>query len=249
VIERADRFGLAELYQLRGRVGRWINQAYACLMVPKTEIMTLDGRKRIAAIRRYTHLGAGFQLALRDLEIRGAGNLLGQEQSGHVKAIGFELYCQLLSNEVRHLKGEKVEFLPEVDLAIEFVSFAWESEAGLLPAALPPSYIESERLRVEAYRKLSRAASETELQALKEEFTDRYGKLPVEAENLFTVTLVRILAARRGYVNVCVADGAVWFRTASGQPFRVEGKLPYIAANLSPLRKLMRLVEFARKLQ
>ncbi|MDD4816921.1 MAG: CarD family transcriptional regulator [Victivallaceae bacterium] len=248
VIERADRFGLAELYQLRGRVGRSPRQAYACLLLPRSEMMTLDGRKRIAAIRRYSNLGAGFQLALRDLEIRGAGNLLGEEQSGYVRSIGFELYCQLLANEIKTLKGEKSEFLPEVDLALDFVSFAWEAPDNLLPAGLPPDYIESERLRVEAYRKLSRASSLEELAALREEFRDRYGVLPEAAENLFGITRIRIQAARKNYVGVSVGDGLALFRTVIGTPFRIDGKIPTVSPLLSPRRKLARLAEIANLL-
>ena len=248
IIERADRFGLAELYQLRGRVGRWINQAYACLLLPRAEMMTLDGRKRIAAIRRYTHLGAGFQLALRDLEIRGCGNLLGKEQSGHVKAIGFELYCHLLTNEIKALKGEKPEFLPEVEISLDFVAFTWEEQDGMVPAGIPPEYIESERLRVEAYRKLARAVSEKELNDLRDEFCDRYGKLPRPAENFFALTLIRILAAQRGYISVVAMGGTVLFRDGAGHPFRINGKLPLLGHTLKPAQKLVRMVEFARKL-
>jgi len=127
IIERADRFGLAELYQLRGRVGRWNRQAYAYLLLPQEQVISSDARKRISAIRRYTHLGAGFRLALRDLEIRGAGNLLGAEQSGHINTIGFDLYCQLLRSEVSRMSGGEDEFLPTVDVAIEFVDFAHEA--------------------------------------------------------------------------------------------------------------------------
>ena len=248
IIERADRFGLAELYQLRGRVGRWINQAYACLLLPRAEMMTLDGRKRIAAIRRYTHLGAGFQLALRDLEIRGCGNLLGKEQSGHVKAIGFELYCHLLTNEIKALKGEKPEFLPEVEISLDFVAFTWEEQDGMVPAGIPPEYIESERLRVEAYRKLARAVSEKELNDLRDEFCDRYGRLPRPAENFFALTLIRILAAQRGYISVAAMGGTVLFRDGAGHPFRINGKLPLLGHTLKPGQKLVRMVEFARKL-
>ena len=248
IIDRADRFGLAELYQLRGRVGRWIHQAYACLMLPKSGLMTLDGRKRIAAIRRYTHLGAGFQLALRDLEIRGAGNLLGQEQSGHVKAIGFELYCHLLTSEIKALKGEQSEFLPEVELALEFISFAWEAEEGRLPVGIPPEYIESLRLRVEAYRKVARVNSVAELEGLRGELIDRYGRLPEPVGNLLALTLVRVLSARQGYCSVTMVGDALLFRDVGGGPFRLNGKLPVVMRGLKPERKLTLLVEFARKL-
>lgn len=248
IIERADRFGLAELYQLRGRVGRGRRQAYACLMLPRGELMSLDGRKRIAAIRRYTHLGAGFQLALRDLEIRGSGNLLGEEQSGYVRAIGFELYCQLLTGEIKKLKGENPEFLPEVELALDFVANAWETSSAQLGAALPPDYIESPRLRVEAYRKLSRAASEQELTDLRAEFADRYGRLPVVAQNMFKLHLVRVLAAQKGYVSVSTGDGHVWFRTATGVAFKLGGRVPEMGECLSPERMMGRVIELARML-
>ena len=211
-------------------------------------MMTLDGRKRIAAIRRYTHLGAGFQLALRDLEIRGCGNLLGKEQSGHVKAIGFELYCHLLTNEIKALKGEKPEFLPEVEISLDFVAFTWEEQEGMVPAGIPPEYIESERLRVEAYRKLARAVSEKELNDLRDEFCDRYGRLPRPAENFFALTLIRILAAQRGYISVAAMGGTVLFRDGAGHPFRINGKLPLLGHTLKPGQKLVRMVEFARKL-
>ncbi|MEA4862009.1 MAG: DEAD/DEAH box helicase [Victivallaceae bacterium] len=248
IIERADRFGLAELYQLRGRVGRGRQQAYACLMLPRGELMSLDGRKRIAAIRRYTHLGAGFQLALRDLEIRGSGNLLGEEQSGYVRAIGFDLYCRLLSGEIKRLKGENPEFLPEVELALDFAANAWETSSAQLAAALPPDYIESPRLRVEAYRKLARAASEPELTELRAELTDRYGRLPAPAQNMFKLHLVRVLAARKGYVSVSTGDGYVWFRTATGVPFKLGGKVPEMGEGLTPERMLGRVIELARML-
>jgi len=248
VIERADRFGLAELYQLRGRVGRGRQQAYACLMLPRGELMSLDGRKRIAAIRRYTHLGAGFQLALRDLEIRGSGNLLGEEQSGYVRAIGFDLYCRLLSSEIKKLKGEKPEFLPEVELALDFAANAWETSPAQIAAALPPDYIESPRLRVEAYRKLARAASEPELADFRAELADRYGRLPGAAQNLLKLHLVRVLAARKGYVSVSTGDGYVWFRTATGAPFKLGGKVPEMGEGLTPERMLGRVIELARML-
>ena len=109
-----DRFGLADLYQLRGRVGRADRRAYAILMLPRDQISTGDAKKRVSAIKQYTALGSGFKIAMRDLEIRGAGNILGSQQSGHITAVGFELYCQLLKQSVKRLKGEKVERRVEV---------------------------------------------------------------------------------------------------------------------------------------
>ena len=121
IIDRADRFGLSDLYQLRGRVGRYKHQAYAYLLLPRHVSLLTDVRKRISAIRQYSTLGSGFKIAMRDLEIRGAGNLLGAEQSGHITAVGFELYCQLLKQSVSALKGEKVKPRVEVSVKLDFL--------------------------------------------------------------------------------------------------------------------------------
>src|SRR5256712_5179256 len=121
IIDRADRFGLSDLYQLRGRVGRYKHQAYAYLLLPRHAGLLADARKRISAIKQYSTLGSGFKIAMRDLEIRGAGNLLGAEQSGHITAVGFELYCQLLKQSVSALKGEKVKPRLEVHVRLDFL--------------------------------------------------------------------------------------------------------------------------------
>ena len=122
IIDRADRFGLSELYQLRGRVGRYKHQAYAYLILPRHAALLSDARKRISALKQYSKLGSGFKIAMRDLEIRGAGNILGSQQSGHITAVGFELYCQLLKQSVKRLKGEKVERRVEVTVSIDFLA-------------------------------------------------------------------------------------------------------------------------------
>src|SRR5678815_2264833 len=122
IIDRADRFGLSDLYQLRGRVGRYKHQAYAYLLIPRHARMLTDARKRISAIKQYSSLGSGFKIAMRDLEIRGAGNLLGPQQSGHITAVGFDLYCQLLKQSVSALKGEKVKPRLEVQTRIDFIA-------------------------------------------------------------------------------------------------------------------------------
>src|SRR5437867_851766 len=121
IIDRADRFGLSDLYQLRGRVGRYKHQAYAYLLIPRHASLVADVRKRLSAIKQYSTLGSGFKIAMRDLEIRGAGNLLGSEQSGHITAVGFELYCQLLKQSVASLKGEKIPRRVEVQLRLDFI--------------------------------------------------------------------------------------------------------------------------------
>ncbi|QSH42511.1 transcription-repair coupling factor [Lentisphaerota bacterium ZTH] len=245
IIERADRFGLAELYQLRGRVGRWSRQAYAYLLLPKSNIISSDARKRLGAIRRYTHLGAGFRLALRDLEIRGAGNLLGAQQSGHVNAVGFDLYCQLLRSEVSRMQGAPQRFLPEVDVNIDFLYFAHAAPREALAAGFPPDYIPSQRLRVDAYRRVSAMTSEEELDAFREEMEDRYGTLPEEAEVLCELMLIRILVALHGYSYVGVQQEKVFIKD-SRRTFRRNGMLPLVNSENPPRCRLRNLLDIVR---
>ncbi|MDD5598649.1 MAG: transcription-repair coupling factor, partial [Victivallaceae bacterium] len=247
IIERADRFGLAELYQLRGRIGRWNRQAYAYLLLPKHNVISSDARKRLSAIRRYTHLGAGFRLALRDLEIRGAGNLLGAEQSGHINAVGFDLYCQLLRSEIAGIQGKEVEFLPEVDINIDFIHFAHDAPENSLAAGFPPEFIPSERLRIDAYRRLAALSSEGKIMEFTEELEDRFGNLPEPAKNMLDVTLVKIFAARKGYTAVHVENGKVSFKT-SRKVYRRNGVLPVINYKNSPGVRLKNLLDIARLL-
>ena len=145
IIDRADRFGLSDLYQLRGRVGRFKHQAYAYLLLPRHAGLLTDARKRINAIKQYSSLGSGFKIAMRDLEIRGAGNLLGSEQSGHIAAVGFELYCQLLKQSVSSLKGEKVQPRLNVNVRLDFLAASAEEELSnpQKPAACFPAQLHS----------------------------------------------------------------------------------------------------------
>ena len=131
IIDRADRFGLSDLYQLRGRVGRDKHQAYAYLLLPRHAGLLTEARKRINAIKQYTTLGSGFKIAMRDLEIRGAGNLLGTEQSGHIAAVGFDLYCQLLKQSVSTLKGEKVKPRVTVEVNLDFLAVGTGNRIGI----------------------------------------------------------------------------------------------------------------------
>lgn len=248
IIERADHFGLAELYQLRGRVGRWKHQAYAYMLLPKSQLVTSEARKRLSAIRRCSNLGAGFQLALRDLEIRGSGNLLGAEQSGHLNTIGFDLYCQLLKQEVGKLRGEKSEFLPEVEMAIDFISFTLTAPEGKLAAAFPPEYIGGDRLRLDAYRRLSALNSEAELADFAAELRDRYGKLPKCAETLLEVVRLRILAAQAGYEHFTVVDGRVTLNNPGGTIYRKKGLQPVIDYRNPPELRLVHLLALLREI-
>ncbi|MBK1726761.1 transcription-repair coupling factor [Halorhodospira neutriphila] len=191
VIDRADRFGLAQLHQLRGRVGRSHHRAYAYLLAPPQASMTKDAVKRLEAISQHEDLGVGFALASHDLEIRGAGELLGDEQSGQIQEVGFTLYSQLLERAVRDLKAGR-EPAPEAELDTGV-------EVDLrVPALLPADYLPDVHTRLVQYKRISSAASDTELEELQVEMIDRFGLLPEAARNLFRVAALKLRAAALG---------------------------------------------------
>ena len=207
LIDRADRFGLADLYQLRGRVGRAGEKAYAILLLPRDMMTVGDARKRINAIKQYTALGSGFKIAMRDLEIRGAGNLLGTKQSGHISQIGFDLYCQLLRQSVDRLKGRKDAPRGETTFKADFVAFsettfAREDPKLVLPAFLPVSWLEETKLRITAYRELSEAGTLKAIDALEKSWRDRFGRIPEAAARLLEITRIKALAASEGIASV-----------------------------------------------
>ncbi|RMF39750.1 MAG: transcription-repair coupling factor, partial [Planctomycetota bacterium] len=182
-INEAHRYGLAELHQLRGRVGRYKHQAYCYLVIDRHRHLSPDAARRLHAIEEYSQIGAGFGIAMRDLEIRGAGNLLGTQQSGHIAAVGYELYCQLLANAVRELTHQppKLSVDVEVDLPVE--------------AFLPTSYVPDLRDRIDLYRRLSRADDVGHLDDLREEMRDRFGPIPDSAQRLLRIAELKIDAA------------------------------------------------------
>ncbi|MDX9980369.1 MAG: transcription-repair coupling factor [Lentisphaeria bacterium] len=216
VIDRADRFGLAEMYQLRGRVGRYHHQAYAYLLLPGGNILTKDARERLNAIRKYTHLGAGFKLALRDLEIRGAGNILGSEQSGHIAAVGFELYCELLKESVARLEQREDTVFRPVPVDLDRLVFAASDREGRTTAALPADYIPDSVRRVELYRRIARLATLAEVDEMEVELADRFGLPPPPVETLLAVARVRCLARAAKVTSVRVWDRRVYLETARG---------------------------------
>ncbi|MEP0843245.1 MAG: transcription-repair coupling factor [Phycisphaerae bacterium] len=181
LIDRADRFGLSELHQLRGRVGRYKHRAYCYLMLTPGRTLTEAAGRRLKAIEEYSELGAGFRIAMRDLEIRGAGNILGPEQSGHIAAIGYELYCQLLDEAVRRLRNEPLDEFKPVHLELD------------VPAQIPRSYIESDRQRMEVYRRLVRCRSRAELAQLEKDLRDAFGAYPPVVQTLLDLAELRIL--------------------------------------------------------
>ncbi len=184
LINRADTFGLAQLYQLRGRVGRSDRQAYCYLIVPHETLQTAKARRRLAVIQRFTELGSGFKIASHDLEIRGAGNILGDEQSGHIAAIGYDLYAQLLQEAIHELKNTHIpeDFEPELSLN--------------MTAKIPSAYIPDKQLRLVLYKQLSSSKSQEEVDEIREEWIDRFGTLPEEAENLIGLIIVKVLCQK-----------------------------------------------------
>jgi len=193
-INDADRFGLAELHQLRGRVGRYKHRAYAYMLLPSNRTITPVAAKRLKAIEEYSHLGAGFRIALRDLEIRGAGNILGSEQSGHIQTVGYQMYCELLSYAVKKLKNEPVEPIPTAVVDLGFATY------------IPKNYIPINRLRMDVYRKISVARTDADLEQIKGELADVYGPVPEEVELLLDLAELRIKASRRDIKSI-VASG------------------------------------------
>jgi len=227
-IDRADRFGLADLYQIRGRVGRADRRAYAYLLLPPSLLTTGDARKRMSAIKQYSSLGAGFKIAMRDLEIRGAGNLLGTQQSGHIASIGFDLYCQLLRQSVGRLKGEVAERI-EISLHIDFLctseSRYLQAPKGSLPTFIPADYMPESRLRITAYRELAEAARIEDLEILRRDWSDRFGRPPLPVEHLLSVTEIKIRAALTGCAALEVQDGKLK-ATKGGRFLQINGKFP-----------------------
>jgi transcription-repair coupling factor (superfamily II helicase) len=197
VVDRADTMGLAQLYQLRGRIGRSTEQAYAYLFAPLGA--TVESQKRLEALMDFTELGSGFAIAMRDLEIRGAGNLLGAEQSGHIAAVGFEMYLQLLEEAVTMAKGETPEIRDARPVIVELQ----------LDAYLPPGYVMDEIERVDLYRRASGTSSLVQVDDLAEELADRFGELPEPAQNLLGLSRVKILAREAGASSITYRSGAL----------------------------------------
>ncbi len=183
-INEADNYGLADLHQLRGRVGRYKHRAYAYLLLDSERAITPTAARRLKAIEEFTELGAGFKIAMRDLEIRGAGNILGTQQSGHIAAVGYELYCQLLENAVRGLKNQPLRTPLEVTLDLPW------------PAVLPRDYVPGQKLKIEVYRRLARIRRPERLEDFRQELRDRFGPPPQAVEWLLRLAELRLLAAR-----------------------------------------------------
>ncbi len=215
IISDADRMGLSQLYQLRGRVGRSNRTAYAFLMYKRDVMLKETAEKRLAAIREFTDLGSGFRIAMKDLEIRGAGNVLGAEQHGHMEAVGYDLYCKMLDLAVKHEKGEEIK--PEFDTTIDINQDAF----------LPNSYVKNENQKLELYRRIASLESEEEAQDMRDELLDRFGKLPKPVENLINVSLLREMAHKVYIERLSARETTVIFE--------IYGEARLNPANIEPL--------------
>ncbi len=234
IIDRADRFGLADLYQLRGRVGRAQHNAYAYLLLPRHLMTVGAARKRINAIKQYSGLGAGFRIAMRDLEIRGAGNILGTAQSGHIINIGFDLYCQLLQRAVEVLQGKRGRLRTEVHIRLDFIS---TNEAEYLratqplqPAFIPADYISQPQMRIQAYKRLAEANSKEALQNLERDWRDQFGPHPEAIRNLLILNEIKLVAARAKVVSIEVKDSKVML-TRGGDYLLIGDRFPRLTSS------------------
>ncbi|GHU22048.1 hypothetical protein FACS1894164_03640 [Spirochaetia bacterium] len=197
IIDRADMYGVSQLYQLRGRVGRSDRVAYAYLFYPDAKDITELAMKRLEAISDFTELGSGFKIAMKDLEIRGAGNLLGKDQSGEVYAVGYDLYVRLLDEAIRNLENEKYEPEPEPLLELEYTGF------------IPDFYVDSPQEKMELYKKIAGVREKEELDRLKHEVTDRFGPIPAEISSLLALAEIRILCRELSALSLREKSGMV----------------------------------------
>lgn len=210
IINRADKMGLADLYQLRGRVGRSNLRAYAYFLIPGEDIIGDEAKKRLQAIRELSFLGAGFRLAMKDMEIRGAGNLLGPQQSGHIHAVGFDMYVEMLEKTVAELKGIEMREEPEPSINLR------------VSALIPEGYIEDITLRLSIYRRIAGSVSEDGINDIESEMRDRFGSLPEEVERLLKVMKLKIMAKRLLITGISESDSKVRFVFSEDTPVKAE---------------------------
>ncbi|ACL77382.1 transcription-repair coupling factor [Ruminiclostridium cellulolyticum] len=201
VVEDADRMGLSQLYQIRGRVGRSNRLAYAYITYKKDKVLSEVAEKRLQAIKEFTEFGSGFRIAMRDLEIRGAGNLLGSEQHGHLETVGYEMYCKLLDEAVQELSGKEVRTTDE-EMAVDLNVNAY----------IDNEYISSEEQKIDMYKKIAAIQNENDVIDLKDELIDRYGDIPEEVENLMDIAYIKALAVECGFIGIVQKDDTILFQ-------------------------------------
>ena len=231
IIHDSDNMGLSQLYQLRGRVGRSSRTAYAFLMYKRDKMLKEIAEKRLAAIKEFTELGSGFKIAMRDLEIRGAGNLLGVKQSGHMQAVGYDLYCKMLNEAVKTLKGDSVaeDFNTTVDLDVD--------------AYIPPSYILNEVQKLDIYKRIAGIESQNECDDMKEELLDRFGEIPVPVHNLLRIALIRSQAHRLYITELKGKNGEIKLLIKADARIHAE-RIPELLGKVEKLSFNIKLTTF-----
>lgn len=271
IIEAADRFGLSQLYQIRGRVGRFNRQAYAYLLLHRHARVLDVARKRLAALKQYNQLGAGFRIAMRDLELRGAGNLLGAEQSGHIAGVGFDLYCQLLKQSISRLKGEESAIRIRANVRLDFIFIGEQTKESeltsrdsyqaikqeeilatqgrIIEASIPRSWLDETRLRIEVYRQLAMAESLKEITGIETSLIDRYGPFPEPVNALIQMSKIRTLAEEKG-IDLVETEGNRLKCRLAGQgkdTFVMLGtRFPRLQAR-DPFKKLREILQFIHR--
>jgi transcription-repair coupling factor (superfamily II helicase) len=236
VIDRADMYGLSQLHQLRGRVGRGKERAYAYFLYPPERALTETAHERLATVAQHTEIGAGMYVAMKDLEIRGAGNLLGGEQSGHIAGVGFDLYVRMIGEAVAELRGDGPAEKPEVRVELP------------VNAHIPHDYVAGERLRLEAYTRIAAIDAESDIAAVLDELTDRYGVPPDAVLNLLEVARLRVVARRAGLTDLTLQGNHVRFAPVAELPDSRQVRLqrlypktilkPAVATMLVPVPKI-----------
>lgn len=259
IIEGADRFGLAQLYQIRGRVGRFNRQAFAYLFLHRHVALVESAHKRLSTLKQYNQLGAGFKIAMRDLELRGAGNLLGAEQSGHISGIGFELYCQLLKESIARLRNEPGSDQVSTDIDLDFINYGEVSQnkqgskktprplietSTMSPApkqafaTIPKSFIKEASYRIHFHRAMSIAKDLNKLKDIQSEMNDRFGALPKEVQTLFKIHKIRIQAGKAGFSSVRTEGDRLKCRLAHTRDayYKIGSRFPRLTQSSSNLR-------------
>lgn len=269
IIEGADRFGLAQLYQIRGRVGRFNKQAYAYLFLHRHVALVEAAHKRLSTLKQYNQLGAGFKIAMRDLELRGAGNILGAEQSGHVSTIGFELYCQLLKQSISRLKNEPHSNLITAEVNFDFIIYGEPSDdkvsqrnnrRGLIQqneeiksqsfASIPKNYITESSTRIHFHRALSMAKSLKEVQHIQTDLIDRFGAIPQSLSLLLKIHTIRILAELAGFKSIQTESNRLMcvFAHTKKEYFKIGARFPRLTQKTTKL-KLTEIQNFLKKIK
>jgi transcription-repair coupling factor (superfamily II helicase) len=219
LVNRADRFGLAQIYQLRGRVGRADEQAYAYLFIPPNSALGIDAQKRLRVLMEHSDLGSGFQIAMSDLKIRGGGTILGSDQSGHIAAVGYDMFLQLMEEAVTRMKGEPLAEPLEPEIHIPLSAF------------IPESYIPDIDQRLSTYRRLARMSDNKEISSLKVELADRFGPLPVETKNLLLKIMLKVLSKKCGARRFDMAGGQLRLELSATHQINPNGVVELIQSD------------------